>query len=170
MPPMIRPREFGSSLFRQGSLRWLLALAAVLALSATIWFVNPGRVERRIYFFPKHYTEGTGAEERLLRVQPTREGAVDLYVREYLLGPALNKHFRLLPIQTRVKSLFIADGVLYVDLDHRSLLPDYESRLSLTEGIELLKKGIRYNFSDLRDIVVTIEGRESEEVTTDRGE
>lgn len=170
MPPMIRSLEFGSSVIRHRSLRWLFALAVVLALSVVIWFVNPGRVERRIYFFPKHYTEGTGAEDRLLRVQPTREGAVDLYVREYLLGPALNKHFRLLPIQTRVKTLFLADGVVYVDLDHRSLLPDYESRLSLTEGIELLKKGIRYNFPDLRDVVVTIEGRESEDVAADGAE
>ncbi len=138
----------------------LFVLGGILFLSVLIWFFNPGRMQRRIFFFPRHYVEGTGAEERALPVQSSDEQAVSLYVREYLLGPSLNKLFRILPLQTRVKTVFVAEGIVYIDLNAKSFERDYESRIDFHRGIELLKKGVLYNFPSLKEVVVTIEGHE----------
>lgn len=151
---MLSPKKFDRIL------AYLLVLGVIFLVSVAMWFFNPGRTERRIYFFPRHYVTGTGAEDRVLPVQPSYEQAVALYVREYLLGPSLNKLFRILPLQTRVKSVFIADNVVYVDLSAKAFERDYESRISFNQGIELLKRGVLYNFPAVKDVVVTIEGRE----------
>lgn len=138
----------------------LLVLGGMLVLSVLIWFLNPSRVQRRIFFFPRHYVEGTGSEERSLPVQSSDAESVSLYVREYLLGPTLNKLFRILPLQTRVYTVFVADGIAYINLNAKAFERDYESRINFHRGIELMKKGALYNFSGLKDVVVTIEGYE----------
>jgi hypothetical protein len=142
--------------------RWLLALLIVLLLSILFWIYTPRAFERRIYLFPRHYSPGIGAEERLLPKQDHFEQSISLYVREYLLGPSLNKLFRILPLRSRIKSILINENTIFIDLDYQSLNLDPESRISFYEAVELLKQGVLMNFPSIQEVIVTVEGREYE--------
>lgn len=146
-------------IFERREARWAAGFAAVFLVSLAFWLFQPNRFDRRVYLFPNHYTSGTGAEDRALPVQATREESISIFVREYLLGPATNRLFRLFPLATRLKTVFFADSVLYVDLDYQSLREDIEMRTDLAKAIEIFKEGIKINFSEIDEVVVTVEGR-----------
>lgn len=140
--------------------RWAALFAVALGVSLLLWHLSAERRERRVYPFPNRYKPGIGVEERLLPPRPDRREEIELYVKEYLLGPAQNRLYGILPLGTRLKSLFLADGVVYLDLDHRSVRADLESRIGLKGALELLAQGLKRNFPEIQDVVITIEGRQ----------
>ncbi len=138
---------------------WITAIAVSLVISWGIWVFQPEKYDRRVLFFPNHYVSGIGTEERALKVQQDFEPAVEYFVQEYMHGPAKNRHFRLFPLATRLKTVFVAEDILFIDLDFRVLRPDPELRFPLSRSLEIFTDSVKFNFPSIREIVWTVEGR-----------
>lgn len=144
---------------RNRTLLWLSGLFIALFLLSFIWFLlaDPG-IRRKTLFFPAYGSETVRGEERYLPLRKSDEQNMDLYVRELLLGPVLVEHDPLFPAETDLRSIIYRNGVLYIDLSIEAVTGETVSRLGFYETLETLKRGLRFNFPQVDDIVVAIEG------------
>lgn len=137
---------------------FLLALMFLIALGFyLIW--PPDRVARTLLF--PGTTEATLSGERRL-VPRTRddERAIELLVEEMLLGPARISHSRAVPRGTRVRNLMLRDATVYVDLSESAMLGGSEVRVDVRTGLRAITESISYNFRNIEEIVLTIDGNE----------
>lgn len=157
---------------RSGLNRSVLVLSGLflaLFLASLIWFVlaDPaGR--RRVFFFPVYNRSEVAGEERYLPLRDHEEADLDLYVRELLLGPVQVEHDPLFPDGTRLRSLLFRDGNLYIDLSAAAVTGNLASRLSFEETLETARRGLRFNFPFLEEIIISVEGSVPKKIPLER--
>jgi hypothetical protein len=176
--PVVFPR------FRMSRRKLSLILLAVLALAALIEFFVLGLARRTFVFYD--IERGVSVvEERMLRVsnrKPMRSSAREIditrYVEEALLGSVSPNSLPLFPKETRLCSLLLRDGVVYLDLSEDAAMPSLESLSrtnsplqgaslqdsSLQSGgvfisMKTLYGGIKRNFPCVRDVRFFIAGK-----------
>ncbi|GHV24864.1 hypothetical protein AGMMS4952_01290 [Spirochaetia bacterium] len=93
----------------------------------------------------------------------SREDDIARYVKEALLGPVSLEQAPLFPKGTGVESLLYRDGVVYADLTEQAVLPvglPFPEGVDVFTGLDTLYRGIRRNFSYVKDVRLFIGGHE----------
>lgn len=135
---------------------FLLAVTFLIALVLfLVW--PPERVARTLLFPGTTATELSG-ERRLIPRTRDDERALELLVEEMLLGPARISHSRAVPRGTRLQSLMLRDGTVYLDLDERAMFGGSEVRVDVPTGLRAITESIAFNFRSVEEIVLTIDG------------
>ena len=138
----------------------------VAALGYSLFMAQPsitGR-ERRVLFFPA--LSGGGGALRLIgevRYVPYRAAAgADLrtLLEETILGPADHRAHRLLPRALEVISAHVRGGTAYVNLSRHVWFGATPVPSTGAERIQALTAAIRYNFPELQEVRMLIEGQE----------
>jgi hypothetical protein len=133
-------------------------LAALLAFSLAFYFAG-GHWVRRILFFPETTSRKLAGETRFLPRRGGLAGNVRLLVEEALLGPTLPLHGRLLPRTTRLQTVLVRKGNVYISLSQGILRQDKECPFNPQEALEALGTAIRFNFPRIRSLNLLIEGQ-----------
>ena len=129
----------------------LSVIAGVLFIS---YMMNP-KMERTLLYFPAN-DNTVGVEERYLPQLPESEFAVSL-VNELLLGPSDHRFLRFADPQLRLRSCFVRDNALYVDLPAQVLTPAVKT-LDFYTVYTLLQKNITVNCKHIDSVYFYIDG------------
>ena len=132
------------------------SLVIIFFISLTLFFLQ-GYGHRKVFLFESLDEEGLFAENRYYPRNKYIDD-VELYVSELLLGPIGERYKLLFPRGTKVKTCFVQNKVLYVDLSTEALFPN-ERVSSNREGAEIFKKNIFRNFRNIDTINIYIDGR-----------
>jgi len=144
-----------SSFFRNRRNRRILYLIAICLLALGD-FLHSGLVRRTFVFYST--LEGTAViEERFLYRSGDRETDIRRYVDEVLLGPKSQELALLFYRGVRVHTLMYRGGVVFVDLTYTAALPPPEVG-TVFDSLLTLNKGIRRNFSYVKDVRLFIGG------------
>jgi hypothetical protein len=151
-------RETAGKLLREKTHRRLLYLF-ILLIPACADFLIFG-LARRTFVFYSIDDHTPVVEDRMVPRAGLREHDIKRYVEEALLGPVSLDSSLLFPKGTRLESLLCRDGVVYVDLSASAALPAPEGP-GVFDAFYTLYKGIKRNFSYVRDVRLFIAGREA---------
>jgi hypothetical protein len=145
---------FGNSVWHRFLCFFLLALLALLA------FVDYRTQEfRRVTFVFYDIESGNEqVEERMLPLLPDQEKKLELYAAEALLGPFSRTLRPLFLRDTRLESILLRNGVVYLNLSENAVFPVEEG--DSFQSLSTLQRGIRRNFNFVKDVHLFIAGNE----------
>ncbi|MDR0501883.1 MAG: GerMN domain-containing protein [Treponema sp.] len=128
----------------------------LLTAAAIVEFYHLG-LARRTFVFYNVSDGGIVVEDRMLKRSKSREVDIIRYTEELLLGPVAPDLLPLFPRETRLKSLFYRDGIVYANFTEDAVLPPVEGGRTF-ENFNTLYDGILRNFSYVRDVRFFING------------
>ncbi|MDR0387783.1 MAG: GerMN domain-containing protein [Treponema sp.] len=144
--------------FRRSYCRRFIYLL-LLGIPALFEYWSGGFVRRTFVFYVRD-TGKAEVESRLLPLMPSRELSLEQYVEEALLGPVSPESDPLFLRGTALRSLLYRDGTVYADLSLSAALP-YSAGTDAFRSLYVLYRGIRRNFSFVKDVRLFIEGKEA---------
>jgi hypothetical protein len=141
-------------------------LVGIMLVSLLFYLLYPGKKANRILFFPKvSYTSADKSpvlknESRTLPQLATTEENIRLFVQELLLGPVHPELAGFCPAGTKLVSLFLKGSNLYLDLSAELLeTAGVKQPLTIQDKLALLKKNILFNFHNVKDIHIFLNGQ-----------
>lgn len=139
-------------------LRTLIAILMVASLifSLFVFLVRKDTV-RRTFIFPSVDNGQFIIEYRNLNKEPV-QGDVNLFIDELLLGSTIERTKSLFTPGTKVLSCFQRGEVLYLNLSS-DLLNMGEDVIEIKEGMDLLEKNIKKNFSKIHEVLIFVNGK-----------
>ena len=130
-------------------------------ISFVLFLFNGMKESEKVFFFPDMISGQIKGETRELPARKNLEKAVEIYVRDLALGPMNLNFARLLPQSTTVNSVLLRKGVLYLDFSKHFLLAEEgEVPLSFGEIIDNVKRSVMFNFKQIKEVKITINGQE----------
>lgn len=112
----------------------------------------------RTLFFVEPVAKAVVMEHRLIAEKHDLELDVELLIKDELLGPALLVRDSVFPAGTRLNHVMLRSGTLYADLSIEAMFPSAHSGLNFEDSIQILKKTISFNFPQIEQIVITVDG------------
>lgn len=137
----------------------LLILLCIVTVVSVALVLIKGNGSRRIFLFEQQNKENLTAEIRYLKKTAAKDD-IKNYVDELLLGPITPQCRPLFPYGTHVKSLFLRDGVLYVNLSEEAIQLKEGKASEPLVATEIFKKNIFTNFRNVDIIKLYIVGNE----------
>jgi hypothetical protein len=138
-----------------------LPYAAIIVFLATLLFSfgrylfeRPG--DRRVFYFESLDTNKISTEVRFLPSKPV-QGKEKIFVDELLLGPMTNRFRPLFSPGTKADFCFVRGRTMYVGLSKEAVQITPETA-DIKKGMELFKKNILKNFTNIDTIVMYIDG------------
>ena len=131
------------------------------AVSLFLWKIDNKGIRRVFVFESKANSEELSYEVRFLR-KPVNKDAVSQYVDELLLGPVSPQGRLLFPLGTKVRSCFVDENVLYLDLSEDALQIFPTEASNAVDAVKILKKNLFTNFKNVDIINVFIMGNRVE--------
>lgn len=144
------------------SIIFFVCLVLCFVASCTAWFfsdVASGHKERQVFLFESYSTSDLACEVRTLE-QMSHKTAIRAFVDELLLGPISPDARPLFPLGTTVRSCFLRDGVLYLDLSEDAIQLEAGTPSQNTVATEILKRNLFTNFRNIDIIKLYIVGKE----------
>ena len=135
----------------------LLALAALVVVALCLFKAQHTYTERTL-FFVEPVSKAVVLEHRLIAEKHDLELNAELLIKDELLGPALLVRDSVFPAGTRLNHVLLRDGILYADLSIEAMFPSAHSGLNFKDSIQILEKTISFNFPQIEQIVITIDG------------
>ena len=135
----------------------IIALIALVVSAVYCYKIQKIYIERTL-FFVEPVSKAVVMEHRLIAEKQDLELNVELLIKDELLGPALLVRDSVFPSGTRLNHVLFRDGVLYADLSLDAMFPSAHSGLNFADSIQILKNTISFNFPEIKNIVVTIDG------------
>ncbi len=137
--------------------------AVILALIAlTVFAVYHYKAQNvyteRTLFFVEPVSKAVVMEHRLIAEKHDLELNVELLIKDELLGSSLLVRDSVFPSGTRLNHVLLRSGVLYADLSPEAMFPSAHSGLNFKDSIQILEETISFNFPEIKNIVVTIDG------------
>lgn len=130
----------------------------VLVVSAVYCYKAQKNYTERTLFFVEPVSKAVVIEHRLIAEKHDLELNVELLIKDELLGPALLVRDSVFPSGTKLNHVLLRDGVLYADLSLDAMFPSAHSGLNFEDSIRILENTISFNFPEIKNIVVTIDG------------
>jgi len=87
------------------------------------------------------------------------EDRVQELVEELLWGPMDPRFQRVFPLGSKVQSLLIRRGILYVDLSPDVLFASEDIRVGWDERFSILRKTLNFNYPRFTQIFLTVNGQ-----------
>ena len=135
----------------------LVALIA-LVVFGVFYFRHQSVYTERTLFFVEPVSKAVVMEHRLIAQKHDPELDVELLIKDELLGPSLLVRDSVFPAGTRLNHIMLRSGILYADLSIEAMFPSAHSGLNFEDSIRILEETIRFNFPEIKNIVITIDG------------
>ena len=135
----------------------VLALAALVAV-AVFCYKKQNVYTERTLFFVEPVSKAVVLEHRLIAEKHDLVLNAELLIKDELLGPSLLVRDSVFPAGTRLNHVLFRDDILYADLSIEAMFPSAHSGLNFRDSIKILEKTISFNFPQVKNIVVTIDG------------
>lgn len=135
----------------------IISLIVILFLVSLILFVVQTSGKRRTFIFPSVDSGSYVVETRYLPSKPA-QGSINLFIDELLLGSGVERTKMLFTSGTKVESCFLRKDILYLNLSD-DLMQMGDGVLDIEDGVELLKKNVKTNFSGVKTIQIFINGQ-----------
>lgn len=131
----------------------------VTALVISLIFISARKADGRyVFLFESLDDADVHVEVRYINTVPDGD-EITCYLNDLLLGPSTNRYRPLFASGTTLRSCFLRNGTLFIDLSGEAMLQAGAS--SETErACSLLKENITSNFSRVDDIQIFILGNE----------
>lgn len=142
------------------NLKIVIAMSVLLLalLISLLVFIISGRGSRKTFVFPSVDEGQYVVEARYLHKNPLKN-ELSYYVDEILLGSQLERTQLIFPKGTKALSCFKDENdVLYINLS-QEVLNLGDNILPTKEGIELLTKNIKQNFSGIKSVEIYVDGK-----------
>ena len=139
-------------------LLWAAMFGASLLVALLFYFVFPPSQSERYLFFPENITGKLKGESRLVPRHRTLEADVQTLVAEELLGPVRVRDKRLVPVDTRIRSLIVRNEKVYIDFSTEMVTAADQVQETTTRAIQILTHTIQFNFPQIKQVTVTING------------
>ncbi len=139
---------------------WLAACIFLALLSALIFFFAPQPRSRFYLSFPDSLSGRSRGEIRYAPYYASREKMAQSICRELILGPQDLRGAPLFSKDTKVRSVLIRRGVLYVDLSSELVFgPSFGG--SYRKSLLIMEKTLKKNLPGQGKIVLTVDGNEA---------
>lgn len=140
---------------------FILLIACILAslVVSLFFFLISGTGTRKTFLFESEVTDSLSYEVRFLPKDSPHSG-VRLYVEELLLGSMVPQVRPLFPAGTGVRSCFVRNNTLYLDLSAEAIQTQAGRPSETLVASELLRKNIFANFRNIDTIKLYIVGKE----------
>ena len=140
--------------------RWvkmLLVLLVVMVAGGSLFLYSYGKkYERYLMFFRNKITGEVQLENRYI-AQPTEKNNIDVFVEEFLLGPANHELSSFFPHGTTYRSLFLRDDVLYLDLPSEAV-QNMTGGATFEDFYTLFTKSLKINFPNIKTTNIFVAG------------
>ena len=131
-----------------------IVIAFLLSL---ILYLTMNDTKRREFLFPSAEDNGTLVIEYRNLSKDAVQGDVQYFIDELLLGSSVERTRMLFTPGTKVISCFQRGKTLYLNLTD-DLLQMGPGVIPIEDGVELLKKNIKTNFSRIEDVELYVDG------------
>ncbi|MCX7787121.1 MAG: GerMN domain-containing protein [Spirochaetes bacterium] len=115
--------------------------------------------EKHLVFFLEYQKGTLGGEIRSIPWKSSLEDRVLGLVEELLWGPMDPRFQRVFPLGSKVQSLLIRSGNLYVDLSPDVLFASEDIRVGWDERFRILRKTLSFNYPRFKQIFLTVNGQ-----------
>lgn len=139
-------------------LLWAAMFGASLLLALLFYFVFPPSQSERYLFFPENITGKLKGESRIVPRHGSLEAQVRALVAEELLGPVRVRDKRLVPVDTRIRSLIVRGDRVYIDFSTEIVTAADQVQETTSRSIQILTHTIQFNFPQIKEVTVTIDG------------
>jgi len=134
-------------------------LAIILTVSILMYKINDSKWHPYVLFFPQFTNpEKVDGEVRKIRLNDNYETNIENLVRELMLGSADLRYISIIPKDTVINTIMVRDNILYIDFSPALFFSENDHPLTLSERLQLFSRSIIWNFSDLEEIIYTING------------
>ncbi len=133
-------------------------LLLVIVLSVVVYRLQDQYLEY-VLFFPTGREAEIAGEGRKIPKKGNTEERIGDYCKELILGPMDISLNRLLPRDTELISFIVRKGKLYCNFSSSLLFPENEVPLSFYEMIDSFIYGISFNFPEIEEVVVMVNGQ-----------
>ncbi|MCQ2247815.1 MAG: GerMN domain-containing protein [Treponema sp.] len=111
---------------------------------------------RRVYYFNSYDSQNLCTEVRYI-VNARKEGAVEAFVADLLLGPLTNRYRNIFSPETSIKFCVSNGRNLYLGLSEEALR-EVNGMKSIRDSVGLLKMNIVRNFTKYKNVYIFIDG------------
>ena len=138
----------------------IIVSAALIALVVfgLCYYRGQHAYTERTLFFVEPVSKAVVLEHRLIAEKHDLELNVELLIKDELLGSALLVRDSVFPSGTKLNHVLFRDGKLYADLSIEAMFPSAHSGLNFRDSIRILEETISFNFPQIEDIIITIDG------------
>jgi hypothetical protein len=114
---------------------------------------------RRIIFFPHVNSTKVIGEERFLPDLGNQRENVMLLVDEIVAGPYKYGNLPVIPERTKLKSVILQNGILYVNFSKEIYYIDKLVLITPKEMLQAFTDSVLYNFPEIQKVYIFIEGK-----------
>jgi len=132
-------------------------IAALLLLLSIALYAKKGLTRRYTFIFPCVDEGKYVLETRYLKENPQKE-ALAYFADELMLGSGLERTKNLFTPGAKILSCFERNQIVYIDLS-ADIINMGHNVIPIREGIELLKRNIYKNFTDVEEVKVFVDGK-----------
>lgn len=136
-----------------------LILILILLFSVLIMFNFEKGRSTYVLFFPLDSMNGKNAEIREVYRSNDSQHRLEIFIKEIILGPVALKMYPFIPEGTKIRSFVWRNEKLYLDLNKDFIRETASIPLDYIERIDFLKENILFNFPQIEEITVTVEGQ-----------
>lgn len=136
-----------------------VSIILILLLTVVILFNYEKGRSSYVLFFPLDSMNGKNAEIREVYRSRDPQHKLEIFVNELILGPVTLKMNPFIPEGTKIRSFIWRGEKLYLDLNKDFIRESSSIPLNYEEKINYLKENILFNFTQIKDITVTVEGQ-----------
>jgi hypothetical protein len=130
----------------------------LFVLSLTLYVVSKPWIPR-VLFFPEITTGKLVGERRFLPPRRGLNAKIELYVQELILGPSDPLLTRVVSKDVRLHSVIVEQGTVYISLSREVLELRPDDPLSFDETLQTIANGVLYNFPQVRNLHLLVEGQ-----------
>lgn len=106
--------------------------------------------------FKNKVTGGIEIENRYINVDSDKD-SLNVFVQEFLLGPASNNLIPFFPSSAGYRSLFLRNDILYLDLSKDAVL-HMPNGVEFEDFYTLFNKSVKLNFPKLKGVYIFVDG------------
>mgnify|MGYP003298404580 FL=1 len=120
-------------------------------------FIFSGQGKKYSFIFPS-VDKGEYVVETRFLPKNSQKDEITFYVDELLLGSSLERTKMIFTQGTTIRSCFLRDGILYLDLS-AELLKSSSNTILIDEAFELLEQNIKDNFNSVKELEIFVDGK-----------
>lgn len=136
----------------------IFLIFAIFSTTCAILFLSfyEKKYERYLMLFKNKITGDVEIENRYISLSDDKE-SLNVFVEEFLLGPANNNLISFFPSSAGYRSFFLRGDVLYLDLSKDAVL-HMPSGVEFEDFYILFNKSLKLNFPELKGVHIFVEG------------
>lgn len=142
---------------------FLIFLVVAIVSGSVVLYSYGNKYERFLMFFRNKVTGEVQLENRYITL-PTEKDSINVFIEEFLFGPASYELIPFFSHGTTYRSFFVRDNILYLDL-YRETVLTMPHGVNFEDFYNLFNKSLKINFPEIKATNIFIEGAKVYEKT-----